>query len=126
MTNRRHLMTTRYLVALLLIAATLGAVLGALTATPAAATPPLCSSDADCAAAFGEGTPAAELDRYETAEGADPVAECLLAQGYTGRPDDGAETIYAPREAIEACASADDPAGMFVTAGSLERDVWAV
>lgn len=46
------------------------------------------------------------LDQYPVADQPldDPVAVCLLDEGFSGRPDDGAEAIYAPREAIEWCA----------------------
>lgn len=33
----------------------------------------------------------------------DPVADCLLDEGYHGRPDDRSETIYATSQAIDGC-----------------------
>lgn len=52
------------------------------------------------------------LDVYYTVEDTtddqsrpDPIAECLLAQGWRGDPTDGAEAIYAPTPIINACFS---------------------
>lgn len=46
-------------------------------------------------------------DQYEVdmSGASDPVAECLIAQGYHGRPDDNAEIIYSTSDAIDRCAA---------------------
>jgi hypothetical protein len=33
-----------------------------------------------------------------------PIAACLLAQGYTGDADDSISAVYAPESAVAACA----------------------
>lgn len=46
-------------------------------------------------------------DRYlvdTTMVDGDPVADCLIVEGFHGRPDDGAEQVYATWPEIEACA----------------------
>lgn len=45
-------------------------------------------------------------DRYELVddETSDPVADCLIAQGYRGLPGDGQAVIYAPAAVVEGCA----------------------
>lgn len=52
------------------------------------------------------------LDTYITVEDTtddasrpDPIAECLLSQGWRGDPTDGEEAIYAPAPIIGACTS---------------------
>lgn len=44
-----------------------------------------------------------DSDRYYPGDYPDPIAECLVAHGYTGIAGDGEEVIYAPREYIEWC-----------------------
>lgn len=49
-------------------------------------------------------------DQYavDTTKDSDPVADCLISEGFHGRPDDHSETIYATSDAIEGCATAAD------------------
>lgn len=49
-------------------------------------------------------------DQYavDTRSSSDPVADCLIGEGYHGRPDDASETIYATSDAIEGCAAGGD------------------
>lgn len=96
------------------------ALTAALLAGPTTGPDATCTTDADCAALgytgqLGYGVTADKIrlysDRYLVAEDTsddqshpDPVAECLLSQGYRGLPGDGAEAIYAPASVIEGCA----------------------
>lgn len=52
-------------------------------------------------------------DQYavDTRSSSDPVADCLIGEGYHGRPDDASETIYATSDAIEGCAALADHSG---------------
>lgn len=105
MTNTRRIITR---VAAILAA---GAILGAGAHTAVAA-PTFISPDAVLDTTQVEDMRNPHGDRYYPYEDTtddhsnpDPVADCLLAQGYTGLPDDGEEAIYAGRTAIEACAA---------------------
>lgn len=96
------------------LAATLAILAALILVGNANGTTALCSTDQDCASkgyqnAYGV-TPdklREYSDRYhvDTVSDRDPVAECLILAGYSGLPDDGQETIYAGRDAIERCAA---------------------
>jgi hypothetical protein len=55
----------------------------------------------------GEDTDVYYCDQYavDTVAPVDPVADCLVAAGFHGRPDDSNETIYATSDAIESCVA---------------------
>lgn len=116
MTNRMHLMTSRYRRALLAATFAAGVLFGAgsvaavnvaLTAAPAAVRTVAVQDTADPSDPNYVDPTSPYNARYLVGDGPDPVAACLLASGYAGDANDGVEAIYAPREDIVWCADAE-------------------
>lgn len=64
------------------------------------------SATADTATAYEDPTVVSVYVVPEHASGSpDPVAQCLLAHGYVGNPNDQQEAIYGPANAIAECTT---------------------